>query len=249
MQVARWAVGQPSILGLSPSLVHLFWKSDEVLDLPNMQGVFSPASYKEGLVSMLDDFPGMTLGFYQQRPTSAGYVRARSADPFDNPLIQPNYLADEGDRRALIGGLKLGRRVLGALPLAPFNDGERLPGSPAKTDDELLDFARRFGSTVYHFVGTCRMGPRDDRLAVVDDQLRVYGVQGLRIVDASVMPDMPSGNTCVPVMMIAEKAADMILDRPPLSAAQGLPRRLRAGRDYSSATGTVKFSASLPPST
>ena len=92
-----------------------------------------------------------------------------------------------------------------------------------QSDDELLEFVRRYGSTVYHFVGTCRMGPASDRSAVVDDQLRVHGLQNLRIADASIMPDLPSGNTCVPVLMIAEKAADMVLGRPPPPAEEVPP--------------------------
>ncbi len=215
VEVARWLFGLPSILSLSPSVLHLFWKSNEQLAIPDLQGVFSPASYKEGLVGVLADYPGMTLGFYQQRPKSVGYVRARSADPFDEPLIQPNYLAEEEDRRALIGGLRLGRRILSGPELGGYNNGEKLPGIGLQSDDELLDYARRFGSTVYHFAGTCRMGSSSDRAAVVDDQLRVHGMQNLRVVDASIMPDLTSGNTCAPVLMIAEKAADMILGCSP----------------------------------
>lgn len=217
-EVARWLLGRPSILSLSPSVMHLFWKSDEALEAPDLQGVFSPASYKQGIVADLDRFPGMTLGFYQQRPESVGYVRLRSPDPLEKPAIQPNYLANPHDRRVLLGGLQLGRRLLNAPALAPFMAEESLPGSGVTSDDELLGYAKRYGSTVYHFVGTARMGPRSDPTSVVDDQLRVHGMKGLRVVDASVMPAMPSGNTAVPVLMIAEKAADMIRDRSPLPA-------------------------------
>ena len=110
-QIARWAMGKPSILALTPSLVHWFWKSDEALDGADLQGVFSPASYKQGFVGLLDDFPGMTAGVWQHRPESIGYVRARSADPFENPIIQPNYLADPIDRRVLLGGHEAGAAV------------------------------------------------------------------------------------------------------------------------------------------
>jgi choline dehydrogenase len=222
-EVARWVLGRPSILSLSPSVMHLFWKSNEALDAPDLQGVFSPASYKQGIVADLDHFPGMTLGFYQQRPESVGYVRIRSPDPLEQPAIQPNYLSSSYDRRVLLAGLRLGRRVLGAAPLAPYMAEETLPGPDVASDDELLDYARRYGSTVYHFTGTARMGPRSDATAVVDDQLRVHGMEGLRVVDASVMPAMPSGNTCVPVLMIAEKAADMIRGRAPVTAAEDIP--------------------------
>ncbi|HET6182609.1 MAG TPA: GMC family oxidoreductase N-terminal domain-containing protein [Acetobacteraceae bacterium] len=221
-QIARWAAGRPSILALSPSLVHWFWKSDDALDFADLQGVFSPASYKEGFVGLLDDFPGMTCGVWQHRPESTGYVRARSADPFEDPAIQPNYLADPMDRRVLLAGMKLARRLLRTSALAPWFDHESLPGERVQSDDELLDFARHYGSTAYHLIGTARMGPASDPMAVVDDQLCVHGMEGLRVVDASIMPTMPSANTYASTMMIAEKAADMILGRPPLAAAEGL---------------------------
>lgn len=213
LEVARWLLKRPSILGLSPSVSYMFWKSNEALEAPDLQSVFTPASYKAGIVGELDEFPGMTLGFYQQRPQSTGYVRARSADPFDDPIIQPNYLQSATDRAVLVAGLKLGRRVLSAPALEPYVVGEELPGSAVQSDDELLDYARRYGSTVYHFAGTARMGPASDPSSVVDSQLRVHGMQGLRVVDASIMPSVTSGNTCVPVLMIAEKAADMIRGR------------------------------------
>lgn len=215
-EALRWGLGRPSILSLSPSVMHLFWKSDEALDLPDLQGVFAPASYHAGIVGVLDEFPGMTLGFYQQRPRSVGTVRARSVDTSDPPAVQPNYLAIPDDRNAIVAGLRLGRKVLGQPPLSRFVDGEELPGPDVADDAGLLDYARDFGSTVYHFAGTCRMGPDHDAMAVLDDRLRVRGVEALRVVDASVMPNMPSGNTAAPVMMIAEKASDMIRGRHPL---------------------------------
>ena len=221
-QMARWATGRPSILALTPSLVHWFWKSDESMDLADMQGVFSPASYKDGFVGLLDDFPGMTCGVWQHRPESIGYVRARSADVFTDPIIQPNYLADSMDRRVLVAGMKLARRLLQSPELAPYYDREELPGTDIQTDDELLDFARRYGSTAYHLIGTARMGPATDPSAVVDDQLRVHGMQGLRVVDASIMPNMPSSNTYASTMMIAEKASDMIRGRPALEPVEGV---------------------------
>ncbi|MBV8617210.1 MAG: GMC family oxidoreductase N-terminal domain-containing protein [Acetobacteraceae bacterium] len=221
-QIARWATGRPSILALSPSLVHWFWKSDDSLDFADLQGVFSPASYKEGFVGLLDDFPGMTVGVWQHRPESVGYVRARSADPFEDPAIQPNYLADPMDRRVLLAGIKLARRLLRTPALARYFDHETLPGDRVQGDDELLDFARQYGSTAYHLVGTARMGPATDPMAVVDDQLRVHGMEGLRVVDASVMPVITSANTYASTMMIAEKASDMIRGRPPLAAMEGL---------------------------
>lgn len=222
-QIARWALGKPSILALSPSIVHWFWKSELTLHHPALQGVFSPASYKQGFVGLLDDFPGMTAGVWQHRPESVGYVRSRSPDPFVDPIIQPNYLSAPEDRRVLLAGMKLARRLLHTPELSHFFDCDALPGPEVNTDDEWLDYARRYGSTAYHLIGTNRMGPATDPTAVVDDQLRVHGLQGLRVVDASIMPNIPSANTYSSTMMIAEKASDMIRGRPPLSPVEGVP--------------------------
>lgn len=212
-EMAKWAAGAKSILNLGPSLIHVLWKSDEALPGPDLQCSFTPGSYREGYLGALDAFPGMTCGIYQQRPSSRGYVRIGSPDPRAMPRIQPNYLACELDQRAVIGGLRLVRRLLGAEALAPYNDGEVFPGVDTDTDDALLDFARRKGGTAYHLSGTSRMGRHDDPLAVVSPQLSVHGLEGLRIVDASVMPAIPSGNINAPTLMIAEKAADLILGR------------------------------------
>ncbi len=152
----------------------------------------------------------MTCGVWQHRPHSRGSVRLRSADPFEAPEIQPNYLAEEDDRRVLVAGMRLARQLLGTRALAPYLEAETLPGPAVQSDAELLDFARRYGVSSYHPVGSAQMGPADDPGAVVDASLRVHGVPGLRVVDASVMPEMPSCNTCAPTMMIAEKAADLI---------------------------------------
>ncbi len=213
-QVARWATGRPSILATAPSHVHLFWQSFAGLDAPDLQGVFTPGSYQPGKVYILDEFPGMTAGAWAHRPQSSGHVRARSADVFQDPVIQPNYLSDANDRRITLGGIRLIRRLLHSQQLAPFVDSEAMPGPDVQTDDELLDYAYANGSTTYHLIGTARMGPATDPTAVVDDQLRVHGLQGLRVVDASIMPAMPSANTYATTLMIAEKASDMIRGLP-----------------------------------
>ncbi len=132
-QIARWAMGKPSILAVSPSLVHWFWKSEDTMDQPDLQGVFSPASYKQGFVGLLDDYPGMTCGVWQHRPESIGYVRARSTDPFEDPIIQPNYLTDPMDQRVLMNGMKLARKLLHTQALAPYFDGDELPGPDVQT--------------------------------------------------------------------------------------------------------------------
>ncbi|MCP5267136.1 MAG: GMC family oxidoreductase N-terminal domain-containing protein [Burkholderiaceae bacterium] len=211
-QLAAWLAGRPSLLATSPSLVHWFWQSGSGLDRPDLQGVFSPASYREGYVGMLDRYPGMTCGVWQHRPFSRGHVELKSADPFAEPLIQPNYLADERDRRVLLAGMRLARALLRTPELADFADGETLPGPEVRTDDEMLDFARRFGASSYHVNGSARMGPSSDPGAVVDARLRVHGIDGLRLADASIMPSIPSANTCAATMMIGEKAADLILE-------------------------------------
>ncbi len=219
-QVARWALQKPNILATAPSHVHVFWKSFEGLDAPDLQCVFTPGSYAAGKVYVLDDYPGMTAGAWQHRPESTGWVTARSTDVFEHPEINPNYLSNPGDRQVHLGGIRLLRRMLATPQLAPFVQEEVLPGQQAQTDDELLDFARQNGSTTYHLIGTARMGPATDPTAVVDDRLLVHGLQGLRVVDASIMPHMPSANTYATTLMIAEKAADMIRGRPAPEAEQ-----------------------------
>ena len=213
VQVARWAMGKPSILAVAPSMVHVFWRSDALSGQPDVQCVFTPGSYVEGKNYVLDDYPGMTAGVWPHRPESTGYVRATSRDVFIDPIIQPNYMTDPIDRRITIGGIRLIRRLLSTPELAPFVDAETLPGASVQTDDELLDFAKSHGSTTYHLIGTAKMGPATDPMAVVSDRLLVHGMEGLRIADASIMPTMPSANTYATTLMIAEKAADLIRGR------------------------------------
>ena len=210
-QALRWLMGRPNVLAVSPSLAHVFWKSQPDMLRTDLQMTFTPASYKAGVAGLLDAFDGMTCGVWQQRPDSVGYVRASSADARQHPLIQPNYLSAETDRRAIVGGVKLARTLLETPALRGYFDGRESPGKDVNTDDEILDFARRNGSTVFHLMGSCRMGPATDPMAVVDDRLRVHGVSGLRVMDASVMPTMPSANTMAATYVIAEKGADAIL--------------------------------------
>jgi choline dehydrogenase len=209
-QISRWLMKRPSIMALSPSLLHYFWKSTPELTAPDLQGVFTPASYKEGYVGMLDDFPGMTAGVWQHRPESRGQVRIRSADPLQDPVILANYLENEGDQRTLVRGIRLARQLLRSQALSSYFDSEVLPGPLCESDSELLDFARRYGVSSYHVNGTARMGQAGDKYAVVDPELRVHGIQNLRVIDSSVMPAMPSANICAATMMIGNKAADLI---------------------------------------
>ncbi len=153
---------------------------------------------------------GCTFSVCQLRPRSRGTVRIASADPLLPPAIRANYLAHDIDRRYAIESLRFARRLAGTRALAPWLVEEHRPGAAIASDDELLGFAREHGQTIFHPSGTCRMG--DDDLAVVDSRLRVHGVGALRVVDASIMPALVSGNTHAPVVMIAEKAADIILE-------------------------------------
>lgn len=213
IEIVKWLWGRPSLLSVSPSLTHLFWKSSDALETPDLEYVMTPASFREGTVGLLDNMPGMTVGVWQMRPESHGYVRPVSRNPFDPPEINPNYLSDPRDQQVLLRSIHLGRKLMTTAPLQPWLTGKTNPDQDLQSDDELLDWARREGITVYHMIGTARMGPDGDPGAVVDSQLRVRGLQGLRVADASVMPVMPSGNTNAPVMMVAEKAADMILGK------------------------------------
>ncbi len=219
VEIAKWLAGRPSILGLSPSLVHVYWKSRPELARGDIQVLFTPGSYKEGQAYVLDDLPGMSCGARQQRPESRGHVRLRSADPMAAPLVQPNYLTDARDQAVLLAALKLARQLMASRAMAAYFEGEILPGPQVASDDELLDFARQRGSTAYHLAGTCKMGPDSDPMAVVDATLKVRGVQGLRVVDASVMPQVPSANTLAGALMVAEKAADLIRGRVLLRSA------------------------------
>ena len=203
---------------LNPTLIYCFWRSHPDVANSDIQLTFTPASYKEGVQSQLDDFPGVTVASWQQRPESRGYVRVRSSDPFDAPIIQSNYLALEGDRRILLAAMKLARKLLASNAMKPYYDREDFPGPNVKSDDELLAAAKQRGTTTFHPMGTCRMGPRTDPAAVVDDHLRVHGLEGLRVVDASIMPTMLSANLNAATIMIGEKGSDLILGREPLSA-------------------------------
>ena len=213
-EIAKYLTTRKGILSLSPTLIYCFWHSEPGLATSDLQLTFTPASYKEGVQGQLEDEPGMTVASWQQRPDSRGYVHIQSADPCMPPLIQPNYLAEESDRRVLLAGMKLARRLLKTKPLEPYYDYEDFPGPGVQSDDELLGAAKERGTTTFHPSGTCRMGPAGDALAVVDDQLRVRGVAGLRVVDASIMPTMLSANLNAATLMIGSKAADMILGRP-----------------------------------
>ena len=175
---------------------------------PDAQALFSSASFALGPKRKLDTKPGMTSGVWQMRPESRGYVEARSADPHEQPAINPNYMAEDRDRRTVVAGMRMVRNWFNSPALKQYLAAETFPGPDVQGDDELLAYARELGSTVFHASCSCKMG--SDPLAVVDDQLRVHGIEALRVIDASVMPAVTSTNTNAPTIMIAEKGADMI---------------------------------------
>lgn len=220
IEALKWATARRGLLSLSPTMVYCFWHSGESADSSDLQLTFTPASYKEGVQGQLEDEPGMTVASWQQRPESRGYVRIRSSDPFAPPIIQTNYLDAELDRRVIVGGMKLARRLLKSAPLSPYYAYEDFPGPNINTDDEFLAAATERGTTTFHPGCTCRMGPADSTWAVVDDQLRVHGLEGLRVIDASVMPRMISANLNASTMMIADRASDLIRGKPPMEAAR-----------------------------
>jgi choline dehydrogenase len=212
-EVLKWGATRRGILSLSPTLVYCFWHSGETAESSDLQLTFTPASYKEGEQGQLEDQPGMTVAAWQQRPESRGYVRCRSLDPFEAPIIQTNYLAEELDRRVVVAGMRLARRLLSSAPLAPYYEREDFPGPGVQTDAEFLVAATQRAQTTFHPGCTCRMGPATHPLSVVDDELRVHGLQGLRVIDASIMPRMISANLNASTLMIADKASDLIRGR------------------------------------
>jgi len=204
----RWLITGKGILTYSPSIVAASVKVLEESATPDMQCTFAPGSFKGGQIGELEETPGLSAGAWQMRPLSRGYVEAKSNRPGDMPAINPRYLSEESDRRAIIGGLRFARRMFDAPALKQFVRDESLPGAHIQTDDELLDYARRNGSTCYHASCTCMMGQH--AMAVVDDALKVHGLEALRVIDASVIPAVTSTNTNAPTIMIAEKGASMI---------------------------------------
>jgi choline dehydrogenase len=213
LELLAWAIDRPSIVAMPSMQAYAYWKSEPSLTIPDFATSFSPASYKAGLIGALDDYPGMTLGTKQLRPESRGSVRIRSADDRDAPILQPNYLDDERDRRTVVKALKWARALLTSKPMERILDVETLPGPQVNTDDEWLDFARRSANSGYHLMGTAKMGPASDGMAVVDARLKVHGMEHLYVADCSIMPTMPSGNTFASALMIGEKCADMLLKK------------------------------------
>ncbi len=195
-------------LTMAPSQLGAFAKTDASFETPNVEYHVQPLSLDK-FGDPLHPFPAFTASVCNLRPRSRGEVRLRNADAKAPPIIRPNYLADPEDRRIAAEAIRLTRRIAAAPALAKFAPEEFRPGASLATDEELAKAAGDIGTTIFHPVGTCKMGA--DSMAVVDDRLRVRGLAGLRVVDASIMPTITSGNTNAPTMMIAEKGAAMVL--------------------------------------
>jgi choline dehydrogenase len=205
-----YALRRRGPLTMAPSQLGVFAKTSPVFATANVEFHVQPLSL-DRFGEPLHDFPAITLSVCNLRPTSRGASHALSADPSATPTIQPNYLSTEEDVRVAVDSIRLARRLAAAPALARFSPQEFRPGAAAQSDAELARAASEIGTTIFHPVGTAKMGRDDDAMAVCDAQLKVRGLDGLRIADASVMPRITSGNTNAPTMMIAEKAAAMIL--------------------------------------
>ncbi|MDT8904710.1 MULTISPECIES: GMC family oxidoreductase [Pseudomonas] len=205
----RYLYDRSGPLSMAPSQLGAFARSGPEQTSANLEYHVQPLSL-ERFGEPLHTFPAFTASVCDLRPQSRGRVDIRSADPREAPVIQPNYLSHPQDLRVAADAIRLTRRIVAAPALQGFKPKEYLPGPNLQTEEELHQAAARIGTTIFHPVGTCRMGHDQD--AVVDAQLQVHGIAGLRVADASIMPRITSGNTCSPTLMIAEKAAQMMLN-------------------------------------
>ncbi|QQS13483.1 MAG: GMC family oxidoreductase N-terminal domain-containing protein [Rhodospirillales bacterium] len=207
-EVLRWVVEGRGALTFGVTTAQVFARSREGLASPDLQLLFTPGSADPKNFGHLEREPGISVAVCVVKPSSRGTIMAASADPLARPAIRPNYLSSPDDLAALIAGVRHTRRIFAAPTMARHSAGELYPGPGIETDADFADYAKRAGNTLYHPVGTCRMG--EDPRAVVDSRLRVRGIAGLRVADASIMPTLTTGNTNAPTIMIGEKAAVMI---------------------------------------
>jgi choline dehydrogenase len=207
----QYALFQSGPLTMAPSQLGIFTTSSSDQERTNIEFHVQPLSLDK-FGEPLHRFPAITVSACNLRPTSRGTIRLRSADPSAKPIIAPNYLSTPEDKRVAADAIRVTRRLMKQPALQPYRPEEYLPG-PSVGDDEtsLAKAAGDIGTTIFHPVGTAKMGLPSDPMAVVDERLRVQGLQGLRVVDASVMPTITSGNTNTPTIMIADKAAEMII--------------------------------------
>jgi choline dehydrogenase-like flavoprotein len=212
MMGAEYALFQTGPLTMAPSQLGIFTRSDDFQDRANIQFHVQPLSLDK-FGDPLHRFPAITVSACNLRPTSRGSIQIRSADFRSKPVIKPNYLSTEADRRVAADAIRVTRRLMGQSALAGFRPDEYVPGSQVSNDTaDLAKAAGDIGTTIFHPVGTAKMGLPSDPMAVVDERLRVFGLRGLRVVDASVMPNITSGNTNTPTIMIAEKGSRFILE-------------------------------------
>ncbi len=207
----EWAVRRTGPLTVGAGVVALFWKTRPEVASPDVQFHVIPFS-ADRPGQPLHPFSGYTISVCQLRPESRGELTLRDPDPTSPPVIRPNYLATEGDRRTMVDGLRLVRRIMGQPAILPYVLAEEIPGPGCADEAALLDYVQGYGTTIFHPTSTCMMGPAVRQGTVVDARLRVHGLDGLRVADASVMPTVVSGNTNAPSIMIGEKAAAMIAE-------------------------------------
>jgi choline dehydrogenase len=207
-EVLKYYTTGRGALSLTAGVVYGFVRTRPGLETPDMQFHMAHASYDSAQKRLLEREPGMTVVIGQCRPDSRGSIHIKSAIPGSEPAIRPNFLSAQTDRDATVAGMQIARKIVSHPSMAKYIAFENNPGDKVQSYDEWLDFARRSGQTTYHVIGTCKMG--SDPMAVVDDRLRVHGIAGLRVIDASIMPTVPSGNTNAPTIMVAEKGADML---------------------------------------
>lgn len=211
----QYALLQSGPMSMAPSQLGAFTRSSPAHATPNLEYHVQPLSL-EKFGDPLHPFPAFTASVCNLRPTARGHIRLQSADPMMAPVITPHYLSTEQDKQVAVESLLLTRKIIAASALQRFAPKEIKPGPELTTPEQLARAAGDIGTTIFHPVGTCKMGKPDDPLAVVDSQLRVLGVAGLRVIDAAIMPTITSGNTNAPTMMIAEKGAQMVLAAPKL---------------------------------
>ena len=207
-EIVRYAATGRGALTFGVTTAMVFCRSREGLASPDLQLLFTPGSYDPSGYGRLEREPGMTIAVCLARPDSRGTIMARSADPLERPAIRPNYLSASSDIGVLLAGIGQARRIFAAPALNRYSAAEMMPGTGQKTEQQLNEFLHRDGTNLHHPVGTCRMG--EDPMAVVDSRLRVRGIAGLRVIDASVMPTVTTGNTNAPTIMIGEKGAALI---------------------------------------
>lgn len=207
--VAEFVLRAKGPLTFGVTTAQIFCRSDQSLEQPDLQLLFTPASYDPNVPLQRATQSGVSVAVCPVHPKSRGTILATTSNPLDRPEIRPNYLGDERDMEVLKAGIALTRRIYAADPLSRHSIRERDPGPGYEGEEGLEAFIREKGSTLYHPVGTCRMGSGAE--AVVDERLRVHGIDNLRVADASIMPTLTTGNTNAPTIMIGEKASDMIL--------------------------------------